>query len=95
LKENSYLIIFNLYSFKGNIIAQVRKESLFQFIWRPRPKDLLVPEEKKKIIKNLKKYEIFFAAVEFHLVQFSMKLVSFYLFLTLNVCNICFFEINN
>ena len=51
---------FNLYSFKGNVIAQVRKESLFQFIWRPRPKDLLVPEEKKKIIKNLKKYEKIF-----------------------------------
>ena len=48
---------YNLYSFKGNLIAQVRKEKLFQFHWRPRPKDLLSSEEKKAITKNLKKYE--------------------------------------
>lgn len=51
---------YNLYSFKGNLIAQVRKEKLFQFHWRPRPRDLLSSEEKKAIIKNLKKYEKIF-----------------------------------
>merc|ERR1711871_360679 len=48
---------YNLYTFQGNLISSVKKEKLYQFSWRPRPKDLLSPEEKKKIIKNLKKYE--------------------------------------
>ena len=48
---------FNLYTFQGTPLTQVKKEKLFQFQWRPRPKDLLSPEEKKKVIKNLKKYE--------------------------------------
>lgn len=48
---------YNLYTFQGTLISSVKKEKLYQFSWRPRPKDLLSPEEKKKIIKNLKKYE--------------------------------------
>jgi translation initiation factor 3 subunit B len=48
---------FNLYTFQGNPIVQVRKEKLYQFAWRPRPKELLSPQERKDIIKNLKKYE--------------------------------------
>ena len=48
---------FNLYTFQGTPLCQVKREKVFQFNWRPRPKDLLLPEEKKKIIKNLKKYE--------------------------------------
>jgi len=52
---------YNLYTFQGQIISQVKKDKLYQFAWRPRPKDLLSPEEKKKIIKNLKKYERAFA----------------------------------
>jgi translation initiation factor 3 subunit B len=42
-------------------VSQVKKDKLYQFAWRPRPKDLLSPEEKKKVIKNLKKYEKKFA----------------------------------
>lgn len=52
---------FNLYSFQGSVISQMKKDRLYQFEWRPRPKDLLSPEEKKKVIKNLKKYEKKFA----------------------------------
>jgi translation initiation factor 3 subunit B len=51
---------FVVYTFQGNMLCQVRKERLFQFQWRPRPKNLLSPEEKKKVIKNLKKYEKLF-----------------------------------
>ena len=45
------------YTFQGNVIKQVQQDKLFQFTWRPRPKDLLSAEEKKKVVKNLKKYE--------------------------------------
>jgi translation initiation factor 3 subunit B len=46
-----------MYTFQGHVLNQVSQEKLFQFSWRPRPKDLLTNDEKKKIIKNLKKYE--------------------------------------
>jgi translation initiation factor 3 subunit B len=49
-----------IYTFQGKMLVQVRKEKLYQFAWRPRPRDLLSPEERKKIIKNLKKYEKIF-----------------------------------
>ena len=48
---------FNIYNFQGTMISQVRRERLYQFTWRPRPKDLMSREEKKNILKNLKKYE--------------------------------------
>jgi len=51
---------YNLYTFQGTLISQVKRDKLYQFSWRPRPKDLLSSEEKKKIIKNLKKYEKIF-----------------------------------
>lgn len=51
---------FQFYTFQGNLISMAKREKLFQFSWRPRPKDLLSPEEKKKIIRNLKKYEKIF-----------------------------------
>ena len=51
---------YNLYTFQGTPIVQVRKEKLYQFAWRPRPKELLSPQERKDIIKNLKKYEKIF-----------------------------------
>ena len=51
---------FVLYTFQGNLIQSIRREKLFQFMWRPRPKDLIPSEEKKKIIKNLRKYEKIF-----------------------------------
>ncbi|CAE7402566.1 eIF3b, partial [Symbiodinium microadriaticum] len=53
---------YNLYTFQGTPICQIRKEKLYQFSWRPRPKDLLSPEEKKAVIKNLRKYEKMFDA---------------------------------
>ena len=46
-----------LYTFQGNVLCNVQCEKLFQFSWRPRPKNLLSADERKKIIKNLKKYE--------------------------------------
>lgn len=48
---------FVMYTFQGNLLCQVRKSALSSFQWRPRPRDILSPEEKKKVIKNLKKYE--------------------------------------
>ena len=48
---------YNFYTFQGHNVATIRKDKLYQFSWRPRPKDLLSTEEKKKVIKNLKKYE--------------------------------------
>lgn len=47
----------NFYTFQGTLLSQFKKEKVFGFSWRPRPKDLLSPEEKKNILKNLKKYE--------------------------------------
>lgn len=46
-----------MYTFQGQVLNQVSCEKMFQFSWRPRPKDLLTADEKKKITKNLKKYE--------------------------------------
>jgi translation initiation factor 3 subunit B len=57
---------FNLYTFQGTPLCQVKRQKVFQFDWRPRPKDLLLPEEKKKIIKNLKKYEKIFDKEDRH-----------------------------
>ena len=54
--EDSY----NLWSFQGTPICVVRKEKLYNFIWRPRPSFIISTEEKKNIIKNLKKYEKIF-----------------------------------
>ena len=51
---------YNFYSFQGTPLIQMKKEKLFQFLWRPRPKDLLSSDEKKKVVKNLKKYEKLF-----------------------------------
>eukprot|EP01038_Epipyxis_sp_PR26KG_P010302 gene10302-13848_t len=51
---------FNIYTFQGTLVSRVKREKLFQFAWRPRPKDLLTQDEKKKVIKNIKKYERMF-----------------------------------
>lgn len=51
---------YNLYTFQGTKICEVRKEKLYQFAWRPRPKNILTPEELKSAQKNLKKYEKIF-----------------------------------
>ncbi len=47
----------NIYTFQGTLLCQMKKDKVFQFSWRPRPKDLLTPEERKKVVKNLRKYE--------------------------------------
>lgn len=47
----------NFYTFQGNLVCQMKREKLHSFAWRPRPRDLLSPEEKKKVVKNLRKYE--------------------------------------
>lgn len=49
-----------LFSFQGNLVCQVRKDRMYQFEWRPRPRDILSKEDKLKIVKNLKKYERLF-----------------------------------
>lgn len=51
---------YNLYTFQGTKICEVRKEKLYQFAWRPRPKNILTPEELKSVQKSLKKYEKLF-----------------------------------
>jgi translation initiation factor 3 subunit B len=51
---------FNIYTFQGKLLNRVKREKLYQFSWRPRPKDLLSAEERKAVIKNLRKYEKMF-----------------------------------
>eukprot|EP00428_Durinskia_dybowskii_P071191 CAMPEP_0170401292 /NCGR_PEP_ID=MMETSP0117_2-20130122/24947_1 /TAXON_ID=400756 /ORGANISM="Durinskia baltica, Strain CSIRO CS-38" /LENGTH=772 /DNA_ID=CAMNT_0010658085 /DNA_START=24 /DNA_END=2342 /DNA_ORIENTATION=- len=51
---------FNIYTFQGKLLNRVKREKLYQFAWRPRPKDLLTAEERKNVIKNLRKYEKMF-----------------------------------
>lgn len=51
---------YHLFTFQGIPIAQIRKERLHQFQWRPRPRNLFAPSERKKIIKELRKYERIF-----------------------------------
>lgn len=48
---------YTLYSFQGQHICTVKKDKLFRFAWRPRPMNVMSPEERTKVIKNLKKYE--------------------------------------
>jgi hypothetical protein len=33
------------------------KENFYQILWRPRPASLLSADDKKKVVRNLKKYE--------------------------------------
>ena len=47
----------NFFNFQGTLIHAFKKEKLHSFAWRPRPKDLLTPEERKAVVKNLSKYE--------------------------------------
>jgi len=50
----------NIYTFQGTLLCQCRREKLYQMQWRPRPTEVLSSEERKKIIKNLRKYEKMF-----------------------------------
>jgi translation initiation factor 3 subunit B len=54
----------NFYNFQGTLVHQFKKEKLHSFAWRPRPKDLLTPEQRKNVIKNLSKYEKEFKKVD-------------------------------
>ena len=54
--ENGY----DLWSFQGVPLAKYRKKLMRDFSWRPRPIALLSPEEKKNVIKDIKKYEKIF-----------------------------------
>ena len=49
-----------IWSFQGAHICTVKKEKLYRFLWRPRPANVMTPEEKQKVIKNMKKYEKIF-----------------------------------
>lgn len=51
---------YNIYTFQGNQLVGVKRDKLFFFLWRPRPKDILSQEAKKLIVKNLKRYEKIF-----------------------------------
>ena len=60
--ENSYYKFqmdngYALWSFQGKKIQEAKKESFYQFLWRPRPKSLLSDKEFKSVVKNLKTYE--------------------------------------
>jgi translation initiation factor 3 subunit B len=48
---------YSLWTFHGEQLFEFTKDTFYQIVWRPRPASLLSPDDKKKIIKNLKKYE--------------------------------------
>ncbi|CAM9298035.1 unnamed protein product [Ascophyllum nodosum] len=48
---------YQLYSFQGERFHEFKKDNFYQIQWRPRPASLLTSAEKKKIVKNLRKYE--------------------------------------
>lgn len=47
---------FNMWDFKGQLLRQESIDHFKLIMWRPRPKSLLTPEQKKKIKKNLRQY---------------------------------------
>lgn len=57
--DNGYM----LWSFQGKQLHQESFENFYQFAWRPREK-LLTKAERKKVLKNLKKYERQFDAAD-------------------------------
>ncbi|KAG5178681.1 eukaryotic initiation factor 3b [Tribonema minus] len=48
---------YRLWSFQGEQFYELTKDNFYQVLWRPRPVSLLSSEEKKKVVRNLKKYE--------------------------------------
>ncbi|KAH8057926.1 hypothetical protein JL722_6468 [Aureococcus anophagefferens] len=52
---------YKLWTFQGSVYHEVAYENFYQFAWRPRPRSLLTPDQKKAIVKNLRKYERRFA----------------------------------
>merc|ERR1711865_1314527 len=48
---------FKIWSFQGQLLKDEKKDKLFQFMWRPRPKSLLTEKQQQEIKENIKKYE--------------------------------------
>ncbi|KAJ0392325.1 hypothetical protein P43SY_003156 [Pythium insidiosum] len=48
---------FTLWTFQGKKLLEEKKDAFYQFLWRPRPRNLLSDEEYADVVKNLKKYE--------------------------------------
>mmetsp|Transcript_13914 Transcript_13914/g.19676 ORF Transcript_13914/g.19676 Transcript_13914/m.19676 type:complete len:709 (+) Transcript_13914:83-2209(+) len=48
---------YRIWSFQGEDFYNFTKDWFYQILWRPRPASLLSSADKKKIIKNLRKYE--------------------------------------
>jgi len=47
---------YNIYTFQGQLVLSVKREKIFKFEWRPRPKDLK-RSERAAVMKNIRKYE--------------------------------------
>ena len=60
MMDNGYV----LWSFQGEKLLEVSKESFYQFLWRPRPKSVLSAAKTADIVKNLKKYEKKYTATD-------------------------------
>ena len=52
---------YKLWTFQGQQFHDASFENMYQLCWRPRPKSLLDQDQKKMIVKNLRKYERRFA----------------------------------
>lgn len=48
---------YRLWTFQGEAFFEMTRDNFYQILWRPRPASLLSPEDKKKVVRNLKKYE--------------------------------------
>jgi translation initiation factor 3 subunit B len=48
---------YKLWTFQGDMFYEKQWEKFYSFSWRPRPPGLLSPEQKKAVVKNLRKFE--------------------------------------
>ncbi|CAI5715974.1 unnamed protein product [Hyaloperonospora brassicae] len=60
--DNSYYKLtmdngYTLWTFQGKKLLEEKKDTFFQFLWRPRPRTLLSEAQFKNVVKNLKKFE--------------------------------------
>lgn len=58
--ENGY----HMWTFNGKLLYKYGKDRFFQFLWRPRGKSLLSPEQEREIEKNIKKYSKKFEEID-------------------------------
>lgn len=58
--ENGY----HMWTFNGKLLYKYGKDRFFQFLWRPRGKSLLSPEQEADIEKNIKKYSKRFEKID-------------------------------